>query len=324
MEFTEEELEEFRTESEELLAEAERSLLKVERGEDFKSNYDSIFRAFHSLKGAAGMLELLELQDHMHKVEHLFQSYKESKQINQEVITFFLDAIDASKSLLNFKPITFSYTIAGPQTKSIPETKATSKAPPVIPSLSPEEEKPLVFIIDDEEDIVEILGGIMDKFSLPWLGFTDPSRAMEELEEKKPSIVLSDMKMPEKTGLDVLRIVKKYNKDLPVIFISAHLSKEMLLEAMSYGINGVLEKPFREPQVISQVTAALQHYQMWQLLNKSIDLILFQYQDVEAFLRKTGKEQVANLLKKEVESLLFARREIRSKPVTTTRPAPRS
>jgi CheY-like chemotaxis protein len=306
MEFTQEELDEFKVESTELLSEAEKSLLIVEKGGDFKSNYDSIFRAFHTLKGAAGMLELDNLQQHMHQIEHLFQKLKDESQIDRAKITFFLEAIDAAKSLLNFEPVTFSYNL--PQGDSPAPEKPKSSAP----EMTSEKDAPLVYIIDDEEDVVEILQTYMRKYGLRWKGFTNPQQALDELEQHRPSIVLSDMKMPKLSGLDVLKAVKQYNREVPVIFISGYLNKEMLIEALAQGIDGVLEKPFREPQVIAQVTASLHKFQMWQLLNRTIDLILFQFKDVEEFLSSKGKNQIASILKNDIESLLLARRELKN------------
>ena len=72
MSFSKEDLEEFKLEANEILEIAEKSLFKIESGVDFKSSFDAVFRALHNLKGAAGMMELTSLQNHVHEIETIF------------------------------------------------------------------------------------------------------------------------------------------------------------------------------------------------------------------------------------------------------------
>lgn len=316
MNFTDEEIQEFKIEATDLLNEAENALLSVESGADFKKSYDKIFRSFHSLKGAAGMLELNVLQSHMHKIENLFQQFKEKTTIEASVITYFLRSIDAARSLLDFQTIEFNYDLPTPSQEGsesqvnkapVENTQTFSKTPP--------KPKNLIFIIDDEEDLVEVLGTLMDKYALEWRGYTDPELAVRELDQWEPALILTDMKMPKMTGLDVLKSVKKITPDVPVLFLSGHLDKSTLIEAMNYGLNGVIEKPFKEAFIISQINMALQQYTMWLLLNKTIDMILFQFKDLEDFLKAKGKNDLAGILKSDVESLLIARRELKANKI---------
>lgn len=307
MDFSAEEIQEFKNEAEELLQEAEDSLLNVERGQEFKSNYNLIFRSFHSLKGAAGMLELHDLQSHMHKIENLFQGLQNCDTVPAAVVTYFLKSIDAARDLLNFKSVEFSYDLP---TENDVKTEPDPLAPKVAQATETKNED-VIYIIDDEEDIVEILGRIMTKYSLPWKGFSSPTMAMEEFSKDRPVMVISDMKMPGMSGIEVLKRVKEQNSDIPVIFISGHLSKELLLKALSLGVFGVVEKPFKETPVISVVTNALKEKKMWELLNKTIDMILFKVDDLEKFLKSQGRNEIASMLKDDVETLLISRRELK-------------
>jgi FixJ family two-component response regulator len=306
-----EELQEFKIEATDLLNEAENSLLLVEKGEDFERHYDSIFRAFHSLKGAAGMLELTKLQDHLHTIENHFQQFKGVDKIAQALVSYFLAAVDASRSLLDDKPVNFSYTLPVEDNKAKPSVDNVQETPLKAGPSKASSEPNLIFVIDDEADLVEYIGDILKKYNYPWKGFTDPTEALAELEELKPALVLTDMKMPKISGMEVLSSVKSYNSSLPVIFISGHLTKENLMEAIALGVQGVIEKPFRESQIISLVHLSLKQTQMWRLLNRSIDMILFQFQDLEQFLSAANKPDILNILKHDMEQLLNARRELK-------------
>ena len=102
-----EELEEFKVEAFEMLDESEDNLLNLEQGTDFKPNYDSLFRVFHSIKGASGMLGLLDLQKHMHHLEHLLSQVKEQSILSKELSSYLLEGVDGARSLLNLSQIEF-------------------------------------------------------------------------------------------------------------------------------------------------------------------------------------------------------------------------
>lgn len=307
MSFNKDELHEFRDEAEDFLQTAEQSLLEVERGSCFKDNYLSICRSFHGLKEAAGLLDLNDLQHHMHKTVQLFEKFEESSSVAPEIVTFFLEAIDAARNLLQFKQINFFY--------ELPRQSSGNFFPLEIaetPQNTPVELTDLIYIIDDEEDIVEILGGILAKYSLAWKGFSSPTEAMNNLINDRPIIVLSDMKMPTMSGIEVLRAVRDKSPETSVIFISGHLSKELLIEALRLGVDGVIEKPFKENPAITLIMSVLKEKKMWALLNKTIDLILFKLPELDSFLNSQGKHELASMLKADVEALLTSRRELRN------------
>ena len=66
---------EFYTEALTLLEEAEQALIDLENGEDFSSNFNIIFRTFHSVKGAAGMFDFTDMQKDSHFMENLLVKF---------------------------------------------------------------------------------------------------------------------------------------------------------------------------------------------------------------------------------------------------------
>lgn len=106
MSWSQEEFADFRQEALELLESAETSLMAMsENVGDFRSAYDSAFRAFHSLKGAAGMMELTEIQAEAHRLESLFIKFKTESGIPADQISVFLTGIDNMRSLLDGKSL---------------------------------------------------------------------------------------------------------------------------------------------------------------------------------------------------------------------------
>ncbi len=111
MSISNEELEEFKTESLELLEVAEKSLLSLDQGAEFKTAFDAIFRGFHNLKGASGMMDMQELQSHTHQLENILMPFKDKSSMPKSYISFFLRGIDAARSILNNEKINFDFSI---------------------------------------------------------------------------------------------------------------------------------------------------------------------------------------------------------------------
>ena len=110
MSFSQEELEEFKAEALDLLDTAEKSLLALDGGGvEFRPMFDAIFRSFHNLKGASGMMELHLLQSHTHELENVLMKYKEADSIPKEIIGFFLQGVDVAKSILNGEQVEFNH-----------------------------------------------------------------------------------------------------------------------------------------------------------------------------------------------------------------------
>ncbi|RYE93058.1 MAG: hypothetical protein EOO78_27750, partial [Oxalobacteraceae bacterium] len=124
------ELEEFATESRELIADAEKALLDLEGGATFASAFDAVFRAFHSIKGMSGMLGAVELQQHVHQLESLLVTFKTASTLPKEYVDLFLRGCDATMHLLAGESVTFSYEPVGSQAAAptAPPAKAPSAA----------------------------------------------------------------------------------------------------------------------------------------------------------------------------------------------------
>lgn len=161
MSFSEQDMEEFKAEALELLEVAEKSLLALDQGGDFRPAFDAAFRGFHNLKGAAGMMELTRLQAHTHELENILMRFKDSTQLPQAYVSLFLRGIDAARVILNGEDVAFDYTLP----EDLKETEASSLTASVpkqpakftLPDAAMEE-----FVAESEE----IVGRISDALQL--------------------------------------------------------------------------------------------------------------------------------------------------------------
>lgn len=317
-------LNEFKVEAEEMFEEAIDGLLAIEKGEDFSTYYNSIFRAFHSLKGAAGMFGIEDLQSHMHKLESLFEKQKDKGSLQKSQVDYLLAGIDAAKMLLNGDSVSFEHLsleeFEGGESKKevkkeikkeqVEDVKAVKKAesPPKAKNSKSKDRKAKVVVVDDEAEICKILEFILTEDGYDVITFTSPTDLFEKVDLDKVDIILSDLSMPEMSGLDLTKKVSERKKDLPIIIISAHVDKPSLLKLLEYGVFGVIEKPFNENFVLTLCRNAVERYRALKVLSRSIDYILYQFSDLDNYLKGQGKEMLRVTLKEELNSILEQRK----------------
>jgi CheY-like chemotaxis protein len=91
----------------------------------------------------------------------------------------------------------------------------------------------------------------------------DGCEAIEIIREKQPDLIITDIFMPEKSGLEVIMEIRRNYPDIEIIAISGDSAsragghRDCLGLASSLGCSGILEKPFTNEQVLREVQKAL-------------------------------------------------------------------
>ena len=88
--------------------------------------------------------------------------------------------------------------------------------------------------------------------------FTSPQKAVEEFKASSWDLVISDIKMPGMSGLEVLQAIKAKQHDIPVIMITAYATVDMSIQALRKGAYDMLTKPFEPDELVYRVKNALQ------------------------------------------------------------------
>ena len=92
--------------------------------------------------------------------------------------------------------------------------------------------------------------------------YTSPQKAVEEFKAGAWDLVISDIKMPGMSGLEVLQALKAKQQDIPVIMITAYATVEMSIQALRKGAYDMLTKPFEPDELVYRVKNALQQRQL--------------------------------------------------------------
>jgi len=109
-------------------------------------------------------------------------------------------------------------------------------------------QKPVMLVVDDEAGIRDILAeAFKDKFTVT--AVSNGVKAIELLEKQAFDVVITDLKMPEKDGIAVLRAARASAFDSPVIMLTAYGTIETAVEAMRLGARDFIAKPFKLKEI---------------------------------------------------------------------------
>ena len=101
-----------------------------------------------------------------------------------------------------------------------------------------------VLIVEDEQKLANLIkSSIKDLFYKVSIA-KDGEEGIKKFNSFKPDIIISDILMPNLNGLEMCKRIKRQNSNIPIIILSAHSQKEMLLQAIDIGINKYFIKPF--------------------------------------------------------------------------------
>jgi two-component system C4-dicarboxylate transport response regulator DctD len=112
--------------------------------------------------------------------------------------------------------------------------------------------------VDDEQPVRDSVAQWLGLAGFATIGLGDPLQALRFLGPDFPGILLSDVKMPEMDGLELLRRALAPDPDLPVILLTGHGDVTMAVEAMRLGAYDFLEKPFVPERLTDSVRRALE------------------------------------------------------------------
>lgn len=114
-----------------------------------------------------------------------------------------------------------------------------------------------LLIVDDEKSVRYSFRKLFSSAKYDIFEAGNAAQALEVFVAEKPDLVIVDIEMPGKSGLELLKEIKDIAPFIPVIIITAYGSGDRVIKAMKYGAYEYIEKPFEIPKLISLVEEAL-------------------------------------------------------------------
>lgn len=112
-----------------------------------------------------------------------------------------------------------------------------------------------VLVVDDDPEIVTFLATLLELEGIDSTVATSAAAAIEKLDHVLPNLVLLDIAMPDRDGLDLCRALKKdpRTRDVPVFVVSARPGKDVVERALAAGAEEFIRKPFENQELIARI-----------------------------------------------------------------------
>ena len=126
-----------------------------------------------------------------------------------------------------------------------------------------------VLIVDDEPVLQDVLSTLLRREGFQVVQATTASEALRQAEEQEADLVLLDLMLPDRPGLEVLRELKARDPEVVVVVITAYSSVETAITAMREGAFHYISKPFKNQEVVLTVRKGLDQRRL-QVENRSL------------------------------------------------------
>jgi two-component system response regulator HydG len=123
-------------------------------------------------------------------------------------------------------------------------------------------QQPVVLIIDDEGGILDTLRILLKKEGYEVVTAQGGKAGLEAIRTAAADIVLTDVRMPQVTGLDILQAVKEHDPMTPVILMTAQASLQSAIQAVNIGAFYYLQKPFANDELLAILKRACEFRQI--------------------------------------------------------------
>lgn len=114
-----------------------------------------------------------------------------------------------------------------------------------------------VYVVDDDQAMLRSAKFLLQSLNLSCQTFNDPYDFLRSAKELPPGCVLSDMRMPSMSGLELQTALAAQSIDWPIIFMTGQCDDASYEQAMSNGAIDIIEKPFLGDRLVKALDKAL-------------------------------------------------------------------
>lgn len=118
-------------------------------------------------------------------------------------------------------------------------------------------DSPVIHVIDDDEAVRESLSFLLETADFTVKSYDSAVAFLERLAEADPGCVITDVRMPEMSGIELVRRLRELGSSLPVVVITGHGDVPLAVEAMKAGVVDFIEKPFEDDAILAAIGMAL-------------------------------------------------------------------
>ncbi len=117
-----------------------------------------------------------------------------------------------------------------------------------------------IYIVDDDENVLRALKWLFDSMHFEVKTYLDATSFLEQYNPKHVGCLITDVRMPDMDGLELLEKLKRQNSLLKVIIITAYGDIPMAVRAIKAGAIDFITKPINEKDLLKMIKKCLEHY----------------------------------------------------------------
>ena len=119
----------------------------------------------------------------------------------------------------------------------------------------------LIYFVEDDQSISYIIEKTLDHAGINGFCFSNAEDFFKAFREKRPDMILLDVMLPDVSGIDILKTVRKIDTETPIMMISALQSEMDKVIALDYGADDYMIKPFGVLELTSRIQSKLRKKQ---------------------------------------------------------------
>ncbi len=158
---------------------------------------------------------------------------------------------------------------------------------------------PKILIVEDNEGIVSFVKSELELEDYKTCVAMDGRSALEVFEKEKPDLVLLDIMLPELSGLEVLRRIRKHDGETPVILVTARDETDDKVTGLNLGSDDYITKPFKIEELLARIQAVLRRTEKIKTLSESMKNV--------GVLPESGEKRNGELLLKQNSMEVFVK-----------------
>jgi len=160
-----------------------------------------------------------------------------------------------------------------------------------------------ILVVDDEPLVLNSLSGLLRELEYSVTSCRNGKEAMDKFIESKIDIVLTDIKMPQVSGIELLEKIHNINKETPVILMTAYTQMDMAVAGIRHGAFDFIIKPYNPEYLVYSIEKAVKYNKLIQMdkeykhiLESTVKDRTKELADALISLRNMSKEMIQRLV----------------------------
>src|SRR5215471_20831371 len=159
---------------------------------------------------------------------------------------------------------------------------------------------PSVLLVDDDPEFRDSVGRLLRTVGLRTREFSSVSDFLKADLSDGPTCLVLDVRMPGRSGLELQRDLVAANRQVPIIFITAHADVQMTVQAMKGGAIEFLTKPFRDQDLLDAVEAGLARDRARRENDRALDALRERFNSLSSREREIMFQATSGRLNKQI------------------------